>query len=52
MVLGKHQEDTMPANFAQIFEENFLQTLGEQNLGEKKFNEISSKFMRMKSPLP
>jgi hypothetical protein len=31
VVTGKHQESTMPANFAQIFEENFLQGLGEQN---------------------
>jgi hypothetical protein len=42
----------MPENFAQIFEENFLKRLGERNSSEEKFNEISSKFMRMKSPLP
>jgi hypothetical protein len=47
---GKHQRDTMPANFSQIFEENFLKSFGEWNSGEEKFNEISSKFMGMKSP--
>jgi hypothetical protein len=37
---GKHQERTLPANFAQIFEENFQQGLGERNSSHGKFNEI------------
>ncbi len=47
---GKHQESTMPANFAQMFEENFQQGLGERNSSRGKFNEISSNFMGMNIP--
>ena len=40
----------MPANFAQIFEENFQQGLGERNSNHGKFNEISSDVMGMENP--
>ncbi len=50
MAQGRHQEDTMPAKFAQIFEEHFLQSLGERNSSEEKLNEISSRFMEIKFP--
>ena len=32
------QGGTVPANFAQVFEENFLQSLGERASGVEKFN--------------
>jgi hypothetical protein len=41
---GEHQEGTIPAKFAQIFKENFMQSLGERNSREEKFNEIFSRF--------
>ncbi len=52
MVKGKHQEDTMPANFAHILKENYQQGLGERNSSHGKFNEISSHFMGVKFSPP
>jgi hypothetical protein len=45
MTQGEHQERTMQANFAQIFEENFQQGLGERNSSHGKLNKISSDVM-------
>jgi hypothetical protein len=56
---GKHQEDTLPSNFAQILEGYFLQSLGEWNSGEKFFlnfvqvygNEIAPPQVNADSPV-